>query len=126
MSKRTALILIDHGSRLERANKLVEEIAEMLRARGEYPIVAAAHMELAEPTLAQAFDSCAEQGAEEIIVVPYFLAGGKHVSSDIPALAREAARNHPQVAYRLAEPLGLDERLIDLILLRAGSASDQS
>jgi sirohydrochlorin ferrochelatase len=117
--KKKALIVIDHGSRIERANRLLEEVAERLRARGEFAIVAAAHMELASPTLMEAFDACVAAGADEVVVVPYFLAGGSHVSNDIPRLAEEAAARHAGVRWKVTEPLGLDDRLVEVVLDRA-------
>lgn len=123
--KKTALILIDHGSRLERANQLLEQIVEGVRARGGYPIVAAAHMEIAEPNLATAFAACVQAGAIEVVIVPYFLAEGSHVTHDIPRLAKEAAARSPGVVWKLAEPLGLDERLVDLVLDRATEAGNK-
>ena len=117
-----ALIVIDHGSRMERANRLVEELAERLRGRGDFDIVAAAHMELAEPNLEQAFRNCVELGAVEIVIAPYFLAGGSHVSHDIPDLAEKAASKYPGVRWKVSEPLGLDERLAEIVLDRAAEA----
>lgn len=121
----TALILIDHGSRLEEANRLLDRVAERLRARGEFALVEAAHMELAEPTLAQAFERCAGAGARRVVVVPYFLAPGGHATEDIPRMAAEAAARHPGVAWAVAEPLGLDDRLVALASDRAAEALRQ-
>jgi len=115
----TALILIDHGSRLDEANKLIERIAERIRERGRFSIVEIAHMEIAEPTLDRAFTRCVERGAKRIVIVPYFLASGNHVTNDIPRLAAEAAAKHAGIEWKLAEPLGLDERLVDVVLARA-------
>ena len=50
-----------------------------------------AHMELAEPSIATAFDACVAAGATTVVVAPYFLGPGRHWDSDIPALAAAAA-----------------------------------
>ena len=118
----TALILIDHGSRLDEANRIVEALADRLRERGDYPIVEAAHMEIASPSLSEAFTKCVEQGAARVVVVPYFLGPGNHVTGDIPRLAAEAAANHDGVEYVVAGPLGLDDRLLETALDRAAEA----
>ena len=76
-------------------------------------------MEIAEPTLEMAFTRCAEHGAKRIVVLPYFLASGNHVSNDIPRMAAEAAAKHPNVDWRVAEPLGFDERIIETLIDRA-------
>jgi len=119
----TALILIDHGSVREEANRMLEEVVALARARHIYDVVELAHMELATPTLAEAFTSCVDQGAEMILVHPYFLSPGRHSRSDIPRMAREAAASHPGVQAVVSEPLGIDERLVDVVLDRVRLAS---
>ena len=59
------IIIVDHGSRLAESNALLEQVAAAFHARDpeKYPIVEPAHMELAEPTIAQAYDRCAARGA---------------------------------------------------------------
>lgn len=120
----TALILVDHGSRFEAANRMLEELADRLRARGHYARVEAAHMELAQPDLPAAFDRCANHGARRLVIVPYFLAPGRHASRDIPALCAEAAARHPQVEWCIAAPLGIDDRILDVVETRARQALD--
>lgn len=115
-----ALLVVDHGSRRDDANQVVVEVARRLKAQGLCPIVEPAHMELAEPTIAQAFDACVAQGAAEVIIHPYFLGPGRHTTSDIPALAAAAANRHPHVAYRVTEPLGVHPNILAVIRERTG------
>ena len=65
---------------------MLDQEAERLRQRRPDWIVHFAHMELAAPTLEQAFDACVSDGAREIVVHPYFLAPGRHSTDDIPRL----------------------------------------
>jgi sirohydrochlorin ferrochelatase len=118
----TALIVIDHGSRLGEANEMLSAVADRLRSRAQYPIVEYAHMELAPPDLKTAFARCVERGARQIVIVPYFLSPGNHASNDIPAQAVEAAAPYPEVSWRVASPLGLDDRLLDVVEFRASEA----
>jgi len=119
MSKvKQALLIIDHGSRRNEANDMLQEVAQLLREMSDFKIVCCAHMELAAPTIQQGFDACVAQGAEEIIVHPYFLSPGRHSTADIPRLVAEAAAGHPLVRYRITEPLGLDRKIGELILER--------
>ena len=121
--RKRALILVDHGSVVQEANDMLVEIANMVRQNSgcQFDIVHYAHMELAEPTISQAFDSCVAQGAEEIVVHPYFLAPGRHSTKDIPRMVSEAASKHTGVIYYVTDPLGLDAKIIEVILERAGS-----
>jgi sirohydrochlorin ferrochelatase len=116
--KQQALLLIDHGSTRDDANELLPKIARMVREMSDFEIVCYAHMELAEPTIQQGFDTCVAAGATEVIVHPYFLGPGRHSVSDIPRMVAEAAAKHAGVSYRLTEPLGLDSKIGELILKR--------
>ncbi len=112
------IILVDHGSKRDEANALLEDVAQLFRGTADARIVEIAHMELAEPTIAQAFARCVAQGAKRVVVHPYFLAPGRHSTTDIPRLVAEAAAHHPAVAYAVTAPLGLDPRMSGIVLDR--------
>ncbi|XP_061359615.1 sirohydrochlorin ferrochelatase, chloroplastic isoform X2 [Gastrolobium bilobum] len=110
-----AVIIVDHGSRREESNLMLNEFVKMFKNKTGYEIVEPAHMELAEPSIGDAFQSCVQQGANHIIVSPFFLAPGKHWSQDIPSLSAEAAKEHPSVSYIVTAPLGNHELLVDVV-----------
>ena len=112
---KTGLVLVDHGSKRQAANDMLFDVVALFKRVSGAPIVEPAHMELAEPTIAQAFDACVKQGAATVIVHPYFLSPGKHSQSDIPRMVCEAAAKHRGIKYHVTPPLGLDERIAQLI-----------
>jgi sirohydrochlorin ferrochelatase len=112
------IIVVDHGSKKSAANDQLLEVTELFRRVAHLAIVEPAHMELAEPTIAQAFDRCVAQGATLVLVHPYFLAPGRHSTTDIPRLTTEAAAKHPAVRFHVTQPLGLDETIAALMLRR--------
>ena len=113
-----ALLIVDHGSRRQESNDLLKKIAEMMQDRFGLSIVHYAHMELGKPTVQQGFDACVADGAEEVIVHPYFLGPWGHVTTDIPALVQRAASRHPGIAFRITEPLGIHTKIGEVILER--------
>lgn len=115
---RRAVLLVDHGSRRNEANAVLEALARRLRERLPDRIVVFAHMDLAEPTVAQGIAACVAKGATEIVVHPYFLAPGSHSTDDIPRLARAALAGHPQVTLRFTPALGVHEKLVEVVLER--------
>jgi sirohydrochlorin ferrochelatase len=118
---KTAIIIVDHGSRRAESNQMLEEVAALFATRfGEqFEIVEPAHMELAEPSIATAYDKCVARGATAVVVLPFFLGPGKHWTGDIPQLAATAAAKHPQTRYHVAMPLGIDDLILDLLAKRA-------
>ena len=120
--EQTALLIVDHGSRVEEANDLLRQLAKLLESTSEFSIICHAHMELAAPSISEAFDTCVCRGAKFIIVHPYFLAPGRHSTLDIPRLVEQAAAKHPGVQYRITQPLGLHIKIAELILERVRDA----
>lgn len=118
-----ALLIIDHGSRRPDAGAMLAELVRLARDRvGSALIVEGAHMEFAEPTVADGFDRCVARGATEVIAHPLMLAAGQHATRDIPRLVAEAAARHPGVSHRVTPPLGPDPRIVDVVLERCGLA----
>jgi len=101
------VIVVDHGSRVDRSNQLLHDVVKLFVETSGLLIVEPAHMELAEPSIATAFDQCVLRGATTIIVHPYFLLPGRHWRDDIPRLSAEAAAKHPGVGHIVTAPLGI-------------------
>ena len=116
-----AIIVVDHGSRRHEANEMMRCVANLIQAMaGPDVLVKYAHMELAEPEVADAFAACVDAGADEIIVFPYMLSPGRHSTSDIPRMVAAVAANYPHVAYSVTEAFGVHEKLAEVVLMRAG------
>lgn len=120
--RRTALLLIAHGSRRPEANADLEYVAAALRDRGRYPIVQTAYLELAEPGIEAGGVLCVERGATDVILLPYFLSPGVHVVEDLTDVRDKLAVRFPHVRFVLAEPLGRHPLLIDIVAERARAA----
>jgi sirohydrochlorin ferrochelatase len=119
---KNGIVIVDHGSRRSESNQLLEEVAALFARRFAqlYDIVEPAHMELAEPSIATAYDKCVKRGATRVIVCPFFLGPGKHWTADIPRLAAEAAAKHPNTEYHVTMPLGIDDLILELLAKRVG------
>jgi len=117
-----AVVLVDHGSRRTEANENLPAIAAKLERSGAYPIVEVAHMELAPPSISDAFARATARGATRVVVHPYFLAPGRHSTIDIPALCARAAVGHPGLRWAVSGPLGLSDRIVEVIAERVAAA----
>lgn len=115
-----SILLIDHGSRRDEANEMLACMANLVQAMvGSRAVVRFAHMELADPTIADGFRACVRAGATEVVAFPYMLSPGRHAMGDIPRLVAEAAAEFPDVAFQVTPAFGVHEKLAELILLRA-------
>ncbi|KAK8673492.1 hypothetical protein V6N13_111824 [Hibiscus sabdariffa] len=115
IGQKDGIIIVDHGSRRKESNLMLNEFVAMFREKTGYPIVEPAHMELAEPSISDAFSLCVERGADRVIVSPFFLFPGRHWYQDIPSLTADAAKDHPGVSFMITAPLGLHELLVDVM-----------
>ncbi len=97
---------------------MLDDVAELLRARLPGRTVLVAHMEIAEPGLAEVIAGAYGDGARRVDVLPYFLAPGRHSTGDIPRMAREAEARHPELTVRVHAPLGVHPGLVDALLSR--------
>lgn len=115
------ILLIDHGSRRDAANEMMDCMANLVQAMaGPDVVVRYAHMELAEPSIAAGVRQCVAAGATELIVFPYMLSPGKHSTGDIPRMVATAAAEFPALLVRVTSAFGVHEKLAELILGRAG------
>jgi len=128
MSPTTALLLIAHGSRHEEANDDTRFLAAELARRGPHAIAIAAFLELATPTIDEGAEQCVRRGANRVVLLPHFLSAGVHVQRDLSAARERLSRRHAGVEFLLAEPIGRDERLLEIFeaRLRAAIAGEDS
>jgi precorrin-8X/cobalt-precorrin-8 methylmutase len=121
-----SIILVGHGSPKKDANRL-GIIADMLH-RTLHPgcageCVRVAYMEFAEPSIPEALDSEARRGVKKIIIHPFFLNAGVHVTKDIPEMISDAETRHPGVEFVYTEPLGVHEKLVQVVIERIHGAT---
>ena len=117
-----AIVLIDHGSRRAEANAQLDELARAVGARFPDARVRVAHLEIAEPPLGEVIDACIAEGAEQVLVHPFFLSPGRHTREDVPRLVDEARARHPGVAIEATGILGLEAGVVDAVVRRIEAA----
>jgi len=120
-----SIILIGHGSPKKDANN-IETIGRLLHtmihpdcSKG---CVRVAYLQFAKPELSDTIKESVCNGAKKIIIHPYFLISGMHVTKDIPEMIKEAEKMYPDVEFIYTEPLGIHEKLVQVIMERISSA----
>lgn len=119
-----ALLLVAHGSRRKQSNDEVVVLADKLKKNcaEQYGIIHAAFLELAETLIPDGIKQCVDDGANEIIVLPYFLNSGRHVVEDIPEIVNQTKQYYPDVEIKIAPHLGASELMMDLLISSANAA----
>ena len=103
-----ALIIVAHGSRKDASNKEVMALGDKVEFLlcEHYAYVMTAFLEFTSPSLEESIYSCIEKGANEIVILPYFLASGNHVSRDIPEVVAKIQSSYPNTKMVLKEHIG--------------------
>jgi sirohydrochlorin ferrochelatase len=113
------LIVFAHGSPVLEANAAVQTVAEKIRQRSDYDFVEAAFLEPAVPNLSDSVRKLIGSGVTRIVVVPYFLTPGLHITQDLPRIVDDLRRIYRGVPIEVADSLDGHPALIDAILDRA-------
>lgn len=76
-------ILVGHGSRLNYNKELLINLSEIFK---EYfdGVIEVGFMEMNTPKIMDAINNAVKKGADELYIVPVFLAKGVHTTEDIP------------------------------------------
>lgn len=113
-STRVAVVVLAHGSRSEESTAAhLDLCARLGTATGRRTY--AAFLELATPSLDEAVGAAVQSGATRVVVMPYFLAPGRHVRRDVPALVDAARAAYPDVEIVVGDVFGADPRVVDVL-----------
>ena len=120
------IILLAQGSRDKRWCDTLEALARpTLNAVRNSRI---AYMELADPSLDTVVHEGVAAGAREFTVVPLFLAAGRHLRKDVPAMI-EALEQSTGASIQLSPPIGenplLGQAIKDVVALQLGQSAGQ-
>jgi sirohydrochlorin ferrochelatase/(2Fe-2S) ferredoxin len=117
-----AVLLVGHGSRRERSNEQVRDLAAGLEDRLGVP-VDAAFLELAEPSIPEAIAGLAPT-TDHLTVVQLSLFAASHVKNDVPLAVRRARATHDVPIHNGAH-LGVHPALVAILDDRAAAVEDR-
>lgn len=113
-----AILFVCHGSRVKKANEQAASFVQSIMKKINVPIQEIAFLELASPTIAEAFKECVYKGAKRIIVIPVLLLTAKHVKEDIPREINQLMSLFPGISTIIGKPIGVHEGIIDILVER--------
>jgi len=114
------LLIVAHGSRRMASNDEVRQVSQCFDLqKHNFDAVGTAFLELDDPSIPQGLIDAIKLGATEIVVLPYFLSAGRHVSEDIPAEVAGVQKNYPNVIIKIAPYLGASDKMPEILLAQA-------
>jgi sirohydrochlorin cobaltochelatase len=105
-NSQTAIVLFAHGSRDPKWAEPFKAIQSLIRAQAPNVPVELAFLELMQPGIQECLTLLANQGVTRVSVVPVFLAAGRHLREDLPALIAPIQAQFPELEINVSAPIG--------------------
>lgn len=112
-------LLTGHGSRQEDnggLKRVALHLHTLMHPGCKKKCVRLAYLQFKKPTISQAIKNSVQAGAKRIIIHPYFLSNGIHVTKNIPELIEKAKVLYPDVEFICTAPLGSQEKIAEVVL----------
>jgi precorrin-8X/cobalt-precorrin-8 methylmutase len=115
--KECDVVLIGHGSSDRNARDAFIYMANAIRPL--YRNVHFCFLELDSPSIDEGMRQAVSESPKVILMMPYFLHRGAHIKADVMTNVIAALEKHDFKDAFMARHLGVDERLVDLVIERA-------
>lgn len=110
------IVIIAHGSPKKEANNLAYIANKLSSILGKNTDdVKVAYLKYGKPSAQEAILDYIKEGVKKIIVHPFFLSTGSHVSFDIPKMIDDFQKQYPEVKIICTKPLGSSDKLALII-----------
>lgn len=109
------IVVAGHGSRDPDGIREFESLIDLIRARAPQHVVSHGYLEFATPTVDQAIAANLDSGQRKVVMVPGVLLAATHAKNDMPSEILAYAREHPDIDFHFAAPLGLHPLLLQLV-----------
>jgi len=112
------VLYVSHGSRvMEATNEAISCIRSAHQQVGT-SLWEICFLELTDPTVQQGLKRLVQQGATSITIVPVLLLSAGHYFKDLPHEVDGLKKQYPNVTFRYAKPLGVQDRIVDVLVER--------
>ncbi len=122
------IILVGHGSPKKDANRMdvVGRLLHgMIHPGCAEDCVQTCYLQFEQPDLKAAIDEAALRRPARMIIHPYFLNSGMHVTKDIPGMIEEARALYPEIKFIYTEPLGMAAEIVKVAKERIEAAKGE-
>ncbi|SFF96049.1 sirohydrochlorin ferrochelatase [Halobacillus alkaliphilus] len=120
-----AVLYVSHGSRVEETRKEAVACIEKAQAYVNVPLWKICYLEIASPNVEDGVEELVQKGATEIAVIPVLLLSAGHYYKDLPEEISHVQQRFPSVTFTYGKPLGVQERLVDVLVDRIEAVTDR-
>lgn len=127
MKLKVGIIILVHGTRGKKGTlevrqtfkRLSHELNSLLPDSSE---ISGAALQFNHPNMEEAITNLLNKGAQTIVIVPYFLFAGRHITEDIPQIVNKFKSAHPGIKFIITETLGHNTSFANIITSRIKDA----
>ncbi|ABA89975.2 sirohydrochlorin cobaltochelatase [Syntrophotalea carbinolica DSM 2380] len=114
MRDKPSLLIVGHGTRHAQTGDMLQVLADRLRQRLDTR-VAVAFLAHGAPRVAAAIDSFYTAGVRQLVVIPFFLSAGVHVTVDLPGELEKARHRYPALQIVQTDFFGAHPAIGDVL-----------
>ena len=114
-SDKVGIIILSHGSKVKKANASLNKTVRAIRRKTGLGTIVPAYLQFCQPDLERSVKSLVTKGCQTVIIIPFFLFNGNHVTRDIPHIIKKEEEKHPKVNFIYTKNLGEDTRISDIV-----------
>ncbi len=118
----TVLLGVAHGSKDPGAQAVVQALLARTAALRPGLSARAAYVDNASPSVRSALATLAEEGVDDVVVLPLLLTPASHSKTDVAASVRAGRLAHRRVRLRYGRPLGPHPVLVEVLAQRLAEA----
>ncbi len=118
--KECDVLVIGHGSSDRRATEAFIYTTNAIK--DYYRNVEYCFLELEGPTIQEGINSVIKKNPKIVLIMPYFLHKGIHIKNDVIKEVKTALKSHTFTNILIADHIGVDDKMVSLILQRANEA----
>lgn len=116
---RQALILFGHGAREPDWARPLLRIRDAAQLQYPTAAIACAFLEYLAPDLDECADRLIAEGADEVVVLPVFIAQGGHLKRELPEMIERLRARHPGCRITLTTAIGESDIVISAMASHA-------
>lgn len=111
----TAVLMVGHGSPRPAANEGFIALVKRVERRLGVTVLPT-FFSIARPSIEDQVAALAARGVKNVVLIPYFLYAGQHVTKDIPALLDQCRRQYPNMEIQVLSTLENDPAVEDVVV----------